>query len=637
MLALVGGSYLLLAVVLWWNAWAHGASNHTLCGCGDPALFLWFFQWPATAVAHLHNPFYSTALFHPGGINLLSQTSVLGITIPLVPVTWIWGPVAALNVASTLTPALSACAAYYLIHRFVRWSPAAWVGGLLYGFSPFVLSSLEFAHLMTAAIMLLPLIVAALDEILVRQEHAAWKVGLVLAVLLFWQFFLSSELLAVLVMLVVIGIGILVLIGLAGGSAGRQRIRALAPHALAGLAIGAGVGAVLLAYPVWFALDGPAHLSGLIWPNIEALGGFVGGSFVSPEIIHGSNVYAKLGGYHGRQLASAGYLGWGLIGVLAGGWLIWFRDRRLWFFGLLLAVCVLCSLGERRGQLQPAHLLAHLPLLDNVIEQRFMIFGFLAAATMLAVILEHMRTEVPPVLALHGTGGQVVGFVAATGVGALALVPIVVTFAPALPYGMQPVVLPRWYAAVAPKLPPGRVLLSYPAPFSGIQVAMAWQAVDVMSYSQAGGGGPQGVPKRAGSARPGYETLRRLAFSVNESQPSGTRADLSSVRHAIAVWRVNTVVVAPQPHANYLLQGHDPTYAAAFMTAVLGRLPHISAGAWVWDDVNVAHGPRAVPQSAGRLDACVARDERGHAPSAVTLSVARCVLAHSGSHSGSVS
>jgi len=113
---------------------------------------------------------------------------------------------------------------------------------------------------------------------------------------------------------------------------------------------------------------------------------------------------------------------------------------------------------------------------------------------------------------------------------------------------------------------------------------------------------------------------------VNESQPSGTRADLSSVRHAIAVWRVNTVVVAPQPHANYLLQGHDPTYAAAFMTAVLGRLPRISAGAWVWDDVNVARGPRAVPQSAGRLDACVSKDERGHAPSAVRLSVARCVL-----------
>ena len=95
--------YLLLGFVLWIHAWAQGATTHTLCGCGDPALFLWFFQWPATALAHGQNPFFSTAMFHPGGINLLAQTSVTGLSLPLVPVTWIWGPVASLNVASTVT------------------------------------------------------------------------------------------------------------------------------------------------------------------------------------------------------------------------------------------------------------------------------------------------------------------------------------------------------------------------------------------------------------------------------------------------------------------------------------------------------------------------------------------------------
>ena len=65
--------------------------------------------------------------------------------------TWIWGPVASLNVASTITPALTAFTAFVVIRRWVSWTPAAFVGGLLYGFSPFILSSLEFAHLMTAA------------------------------------------------------------------------------------------------------------------------------------------------------------------------------------------------------------------------------------------------------------------------------------------------------------------------------------------------------------------------------------------------------------------------------------------------------------------------------------------------------
>jgi len=138
------------------HAWAEGATTHTLCGCGDPALFLWFFQWPATALAHGQNPFFSTALFHPKGINLLAQTSVTGLSLPLVPVTWIWGPVASLNVASTLTPALTAFTAFVVTRRWAPWTPAAFIGGLLYGFSPFVLTGLETAHLMTAALMLLP-------------------------------------------------------------------------------------------------------------------------------------------------------------------------------------------------------------------------------------------------------------------------------------------------------------------------------------------------------------------------------------------------------------------------------------------------------------------------------------------------
>ncbi len=121
-------------------------------------------------------------MFHPHGINLLSQTSVLGLSVPLIPVTWIWGPVASLNVASTLAPALSAFCMFVVVRRWVKWMPAAYIGGLVYGFSPSVVTSLQFAHLMTAAVMLLPLIVAALDEILVAStaqcpRREGWRWG----------------------------------------------------------------------------------------------------------------------------------------------------------------------------------------------------------------------------------------------------------------------------------------------------------------------------------------------------------------------------------------------------------------------------------------------------------------------------
>ena len=626
-LALAAGSYLVFAVVLWWGAWGHGASTHTLCGCGDPALFLWFFQWPATAVAHALNPFYSTALFHPGGINLLAQTSVLGLSVPLIPVTWIFGPVASLNVAATLSPVLGALFAFLVLRRWVSWLPAAYLGGLLYGFSPFVLTSLEFAHLMTAAIMLLPLILAALDEIIVRQNYSIRRSGSVLGLLLFAQFFLSSELLAVMVVVIVISLlGLVAVVRLTEP----DRLRSAFPQAWRSLVVAGLVGGVLLVYPVWFALLGPAHLSGLIWPNIGAVGGYIGSSFVSPDFVHGSNVYTALGGYEGTALPSSGYLGWGMLTVLAVGSVVWFRDRRLWFYGFVLALCMVCSLGERKGQWVPARVFAHLPVLEDVIEQRFMAVGFLAAAVMLAIIVDRVRTRLPRRLKLDGAESRLMGVGAALGVAAVGLVPIIATFASSVPFTMRPVVLPRWYTTVGPTLPANRVLLTYPTPFSGIQVSMAWQAVNAMHYSQVGGGGPQGVPARAGSARAGFNDLGRLAFGVLVPEPTGTPAQLAAVRHALNVWGVNTVVIAPQPHAPVLMQGHDPAYAAAFMTAALDRSPVIEAGAWVWNNVSVRHGS-ALHIKPLDFDFCVLRSDSLVSSTTASLQVTNCVL-RSGAH-----
>jgi hypothetical protein len=157
---------------------------------------------------------------------------------------------------------------------------------------------------------------------------------------------------------------------------------------------------------------------------------------------------------------------------------------------------------------------------------------------------------------------------------------------------------------------------------------MAWQAVDAMAFGQAGGGGPQGTSARAGSARGGFDVLTTLAFGIGVPPPSGTRRELAAVRHALSVWGVTTVVIAPLPTAPFTLEGHDPTYAAAFMTAALGRMPHINAGAWVWDDVA---GPRsltsaAVVTSPSRLGDCVAQDERVVSSSHASLRVADCVL-----------
>jgi hypothetical protein len=121
---------------------------------------------------------------------------------------------------------------------------------------------------------------------------------------------------------------------------------------------------------------------------------------------------------------------------------------------------------------------------------------------------------------------------------------------------------------------------------------------------------------------------------VTAPQPTGTPAELAAVRRALDLWQVNTVVIAPSPPgSSFLVQGHDPTYAAAFMTAALGRPPHISAGAWVWDGSHGSHGSldsqAPLTVAPGQIDACVRLDEKAVAPSHATLRVARCMLTSS--------
>ena len=55
-----------LSLLLWWHVLPHPATV-TTCGCGDASLTLWVIKWPAYALAHGLNPFFSPKLFVPGG------------------------------------------------------------------------------------------------------------------------------------------------------------------------------------------------------------------------------------------------------------------------------------------------------------------------------------------------------------------------------------------------------------------------------------------------------------------------------------------------------------------------------------------------------------------------------------------
>ncbi len=635
-LCLAFAGYLAVSIVVWWQAWSTHPTSVTTCGCDDPALFMWFLEWPAYALAHGHQPFYSSAMFHPTGIDILSNTSVLGIGIPLIPVTWLFGPVATFNVASTLSPALTALAMFWLLTRWVRWSPAAFVGGLAFAFAPVSFDNLPSGHLMSGFLALFPLMIACFDELLVRQRRNPHLVGACLAVLVALQFFVGTEMLAIALLCAVVGVVLVIGYALAYRP---SEIALRAPHALRGLGVAAILVVVVLAYPVWFALAGPAHFSGLVWPNIRpGSGGITLASLVHLDPLEPRAIRLFVG-YQGPALPGINYVGAGILIVVIGGLILWWRDRRLWFFfGLGLATTVL-ALGSSPHYWTPWRIVARLPVIKNVIPGRMMAVVILCLVVMAAIVVDrvdgwagrrwagraagrwgigrsprHGSVGDSGLGSAAGIAGRVLAGSLALAVAALAFVPMGLAIGDNVPLTARPVAIPRWFSTVGAHLAPGQVVLVIPPPNSAGSVTF-WQATDSLQYAIPIGDGPGSIPACAGKERAGLEVIEQASAAFTTLKPP-TQGDVEAVREALAGWGVTSVVV-PDP------EGITPpgsvtvstAWALGLMTLAVGRTPQRQDGAWVWADV-ARPGERRVISSED-FSSCTAQAVSETAPEAV--------------------
>jgi hypothetical protein len=608
---LVGGIYFVLSLILWWQVLPHPRSV-TTCGCGDAALTLWVIKWPAYALSHGLNPFYSSKLFVPRGINMAPNS--LGLGIVAAPVTWLFGPVASLNLIDLVSPPLSALAMFWLLRRWVSWAPASFVGGLFFGFSPFVLVSLALAHPNFGMLAPVPLIVGCIDDLFVRHRYRPLRVGIAIGLLLTVEFFVSVEVVSLMALFAVF---VAVVVGIAALLDRREAARDAVVGAAPALGVAAGVTLVLLAYPLWFFFAGPAHLSGRAWPDSPAgtvansPGAFVNG-FVSAPL---TGIMHLFGGYQGPTLPLFCYLGVGMLVVVVVGAVIWRHDPLVRFFGVLGLVAAILSLGVGNGYWAPWRLFTHLPVLNNVVPVNITVIVDTCVAIVLAVIIGHVRYGTPSRLGDNGAT------VAGAAVAALALVPIAVALWPNIPMTVRPVVVPRWFASVAPRIGGHLVVLPYPAALGGIQSSMAWQAVEGITFSMVGGGGPGITPSRAGPEAPGFDVLARASLPLSPP-PMPTAANLSAIRQALAGWGVTTVVVPDQPGLATYNRGRSVPYAVGLFTAALGEQPTLQAKAWVWDLVGEPAPPVTI--SSDSFVACI--DATG--TSSTGSSVAACVLRH---------
>jgi hypothetical protein len=569
------------AVVLWWHAWDGHLTTTLACPCGDSGQEVWFVAWPAYAVAHGLDPLFSAWLYPPGGVNLLANTGAPLVGVVLAPVTWLLGPVAATTIALTLSPALSAWGGWVAVRHVVAWRPAAWVAGLLFGYSPFVVSNLTNGHVSVTLLVVPPLLLLAAHEVLVARRGDPVRWGVAAGLLAAAQFLISPEMLALTVV---------------AGAVGLVLLAVMAPHLLVG-SLGRGaraaaaaivVGGVLVAYPAWYLVAGPRHITGPPWTGLAVLiQGAQPYTLWDPSSYRaGANALSRLSGYEGAAGPPPAYWGWGVLTLAVASLALSWRRRVAWWAGATAAVVFVFSLGtmlwtspDHLSQLWlPWKVLARLPLLADAVPLRLAALTALFVALLVAVGLDTARRQVAR---LGGTRPGMVraGTAVVIAIAVVALATVWWTYQ--VPFTTRNVSMPAWFATDATRLPANSVVLTLPFPFpsDGSSAPMVWQAEDDMSFKLAGGyakaPGPGGRPLSNRPNRPPYETLTHLSRSFLGRPPVGTPAEVAGLRSALRRWGVDDVVVTNRIP--------DPARAATVLTGVVGRTPARREGAWVWD------------------------------------------------------
>ncbi len=244
--------YCLLSVAYFGHTMPWSSAHLPSCACGDAAQEVWFLAWPAHAISSGLNPFRTDAAAFPAGLNLMSSTSMLLLGVLAAPITWTLGPVASYNMLIHLALAGSATSMFLVLRRWTSWWPAAFFGGLLYGFSPYMLNE-ALSHIFLIFLPLPPIVLLLGHNLLVRDEPSPVKTGIWLGVVAAAQFLISAEILTITCVGAAIAFVALVV---RHPVATVERARRVA----VGLAAGAVTFIVIAGYPVWYYLAGPGHV-----------------------------------------------------------------------------------------------------------------------------------------------------------------------------------------------------------------------------------------------------------------------------------------------------------------------------------------------------------------------------------------
>jgi hypothetical protein len=590
--------YAVLSILVYGASHSIGSGLITGVRTQDQIQQIWFLEWGYNALIHGHNPFFTQLQNYPVGINLGINTSMLALGVIFSPITALFGPIVTWNVLMRLALLLSAMSMCLVLRRWTSWWPAAFVGGLLYGFSGFtVFFSLGYLFLIFAPLP--PLLFLLLYEIFERQRWRPVRTGVLLAVVCVVQYLISSELLA---STILIG-GIACVIAII---AGRKQFSEKLPYLRKALVPAIVVGGVLMIYPVLFAFAGAAHLNGvpmLRKAHSDILGHFIPGPLLwfAPSAF--KSLWKNFTVYFYSAPTYQGIPFLLAIVVIT----VWLRKRGIVLLaGVMAVIAFILSLGsslevhghDYKGIPLPFAILAHLPITSGFAAGRFSLFVDLFGAGIVAIGLNvlHARitqSERPPWL---------IGYWRKAAAVVVVLVVVVVIAIPLLPKRDQRVAAADtssfFTSPAAQAIPAGSVVLTYPYPTAPTKASLLGsrnvaavgdplldQAVSGMNFDLIGGyGWVPGTKRFTPSPSPlqpkSVETLFNVSFAGSASPAERrilSKSDLTAdLRKFLRKYHVGTVLVLPV--------GVDPANVVKHMTEAIGPPTH-EQGITAWFDV----------------------------------------------------
>lgn len=387
--ALVVLGFLLGSLVVLNRLWRHTSDGFLYPNAQDTYQFEWFLTHATQVFTRGESPFFSDQMNMPRGINLMANTSVLVLALPLTPVTLLFGAGVTFAVITTLALAGTATAWYWALHRHLgRSRVAAIVGGTFLGFCPAIISQ-DVGHPNIAGQYLIPLIVVAV----LRMRHAGrvWRHGLVLAALVVLQAGINEEML----FFTALALGVFVLSYVPWRQLpGYARI--MAPKAGVTLL----VAGALLAYPLYRQFFGAQTYHGLDGAvraiNIDVVSY---ASFSQFSLAGDAAEAFRIN--RGAASEENSFFGWPLALLLVAGAITLWRDRLTRALIITASVFAVMSFGSniRFNGVDHTHVhgpwkwISKLPLFDTVVPTRLALVVSTVVGIGLALLVDKLVVE----------------------------------------------------------------------------------------------------------------------------------------------------------------------------------------------------------------------------------------------------